>query len=277
MMVELGIVDIREIIRLIKNNYNFDFSNFALTSFKYRLEHIIAKNNLSSPENLYRKLTDDTGFFDTFLFQLMVPSTEMFRDPSFWRWIREEYFAKLEEKNLMNFKIWLPFCVSGGELYSICILLKELNLSNRVKIYATVLSDASEKYIKSGDYPLKGIETSAENYKRYQGSYDFEEYYQLEQYIARRNSSLIQNVEFIKDDLNLNNMPKNIKLILMRNSMIYFTPTYQDQVLKKIHDNLSANGTFIIGLQELIKTNQNSQTLFDALELNESIYKKRIN
>jgi hypothetical protein len=57
-MIELGIVDIREIIRLINKNYNFDFSNFALTSLKYRLEHVIAKNNLTSPESLFRKLSD---------------------------------------------------------------------------------------------------------------------------------------------------------------------------------------------------------------------------
>ena len=66
-MVELGIVDIREIIRLIKSNYDFDFSCFALTSLKYRLEHIIAKNSLSNPESLYRKLTDERDFFDIFL------------------------------------------------------------------------------------------------------------------------------------------------------------------------------------------------------------------
>jgi hypothetical protein len=57
-MVELGIVDIREIIRLIKNNYNYDFSTFALTSLKYRLEYVISKNNLTSPESFFRKLSN---------------------------------------------------------------------------------------------------------------------------------------------------------------------------------------------------------------------------
>jgi chemotaxis protein methyltransferase CheR len=272
-MVELGIVDIREIIRLIKAHFGFDFSHFALTSLKYRLEHIIAKNNLTSPEGLYRKLIDQKDFFDTFLFQLMVPSTEMFRDPSVWRWIREEYFSRLDEMSLMNFKIWLPFCTSGGELYSIAILLKELKLTHRVKVYASVLSNATVQYIKSGEYPTKKIEVSTENYNRFQGDYDFESYYKNDKYTIIRNASLLENIEFIKDDLELKNSPKNVKLILMRNAMIYFNPTYQDIVISKMHDSLSANGIFVIGLKESIGSKQN---LFETVNENEGVFRRRI-
>jgi chemotaxis protein methyltransferase CheR len=276
-MVELGIVDIREIIRLIKNQYNIDFSTFALTSLKYRLEHIIAKNNLTNPENLYRKLTDHPEFFDTFIHQLFVPSTEMFRDPSVWRWLREDYFSKLDDKNVLNFKIWLPYCVSGGELYTVCILLKELDLLNRIKIYATVFSDASLDYIHSGEYPLKKIEISAENYTRFQGAAELQNYYKNEQYSARRETSLIKNVEFIKDDIYFNRAPKNIRLILMRNVMIYFNPAYQENVLLKMHDCLTSNGNLVVGLKELIRQTQNSHSLFETVDIHEGIYKKRLN
>ncbi|MBN1951327.1 MAG: hypothetical protein JW801_08980 [Bacteroidales bacterium] len=275
-MTELGIVDIREIIRLVNNNFQLDLGNFALTSLKYRLEHIIAKNNLVSPEGLYRKLLDQKDFFDTFIHQLLVPSTEMFRDPSVWRWIREEYFGKLDEKSIMNFKIWVPFCISGSELYTLAILIKELNLTHRVKVYASYLSDASLKLVRSGEYPLKKIEVSMENYKRFQGEYDFSDYFRNEKYNAYRNSSLIENVEFIRDNLSLDNHPKNVKLVLMRNAMIYFNPKYQEYVLGKVYDSLSANGTFIIGLQECLAGQQNSITLFEEVVPSESVYKRRI-
>jgi len=274
-MIELGIVDIREIIRLIKNRYDIDFSTFALTSFKYRLEHIIAKNNLTSPENLYRKLTDHREFFDTFIHQLFVPSTEMFRDPSVWRWLREEYFSNMVNEDLINFKIWLPYCVSGGELFTICILLQELKLLNRVKIIATIFSDTSLEFIRSGEYPLKKIEISVENYTRFQGTGEFNDYYKLEQYTARRDASLIKNVEFIKDDINFNKAPRNVKLILMRNVMIYFNPTYQENVLHKMYNTLSGSGNLLVGLKELIKQNQNSHNLFETVDINEGIYKKK--
>ncbi len=275
-MIELGIVDIREIIRLIKAHYDFDFSSCSLTSFKYRLEHVIAKNNLNNAESLFRKLTDEPDFFDTFLHQLCVPSTEMFRDPSVWRWLRESYFPSLDEKHLMNFKIWLPYCVSGGELYSLAILLKEINLLNKVKIFASSFSNESIKNIKAGVYPFKKSEVSVENYRRFQGDTDLSDYFKREKYNVVRDTSLLKNVEFIKDDITFNNAPNNIKLILMRNVMIYFNPAHQEKILQKVHDSLSAYGNLIIGLKEQIKTNHNIHGLFEAVELNESVYKRKI-
>lgn len=275
-MVELGIVDIREIIRLINTSYNYDFSNYSLTSFKYRLENVIAKNNLSSPESLFRKLSDETEFFDKFLHQISVPSSEMFRDPSVWRWLREVFFPSLDEKHLLNYKIWIPYCVSGGELYTLAIVLRELNMLEKVKIYATSFSNESIEVIKSGEYPYKKIEISGENYKRFQGENELSEYYKEEKYRVRRDVSLIKDVEFIKDDINFNNAPKNIKLILLRNVMIYFNPSFQEKLIGEFHGTLSGFGNLIIGLKEKIRINQNAPDFFEALEPNEGVYKKRL-
>jgi chemotaxis protein methyltransferase CheR len=275
-MVELGIVDIREIIRLIKSIYGFDFSNYSLTSFKYRLENVIAKNNLNSPESLFRKLSDQPDFFDKFLHQISVPSSEMFRDPSVWRWLREGFFPSLDEKHLLNFKIWIPYCVSGGELFSLAIVLHELDMLDKVKIFATSFSDESIETIKSGEYPYKKIEISSENYRRFQGECEFTDYYKEEKYRVRRDTNLIKDVEFIKDDINFSNAPKNIKLILLRNVMIYFNPSFQESLLDKLHENLSGFGNLIIGLKEKIRISQNSPNLFDAVEPNEGVYKKRL-
>lgn len=275
-MVELGIVDIREIIRLIKSTQGFDFSTYSLTSLKYRLEKVIAKNSLSSPEALIRKLSDEPGFFDEFMHDVSVPSTEMFRDPSVWRWLREVYFPSLEEKHLLNFKIWLPFCVSGCELYSLTILLREINLLDKVKIIATTYSNKSIEYIRSGEYPLKKIEVSSENYTRYQGENALDDYYTPEKYSVRRDTSLIEGVEFIRDDHEYTRAPKNVKLILMRNVCIYFNPKMQDRIHMKMHETLSGYGNMIIGLKERIKASNTNKPLFDIVEENESVYKKRL-
>lgn len=275
-MVELGIVDIREIIRLVRKKYGFDFSNFALTSLKYRLEKIIGDTNLNSPEGLYRRLSDDPGFFEIFLSRIFVPSTEMFRDPSLWRWLRETYFPGIKEKNLLNFKIWIPYCVSGGELYSLAILLKELNLLDKIKIIASSFSERNLEIIKSGVYPLKKIDVSAENYKRFNGSSYFENYYTRQDFKAVRDISLIRNVEFRIDNINFENAPTNVRLILIRNVMIYFNVKHQDKTIKKMGEAISGSGNLILGLKEEINTNQNTRELFESINPNENVYRKKI-
>jgi chemotaxis protein methyltransferase CheR len=274
-MVDLGIVDIREIIRLIKDRYNYDFSTFALTSLKYRLEYVIAKNNLTSPEGMFRKIGNQPEFFETFLTQVFVPSTEMFRDPSFWRWLRESYFFNMDEKQLSNYKIWIPYCISGGELYTLCIFLKEMNLLDKVKIIATFFSKSSVDLIKSGSYPIKKVEISSENYKRFHGDKELEDYYRQEKFDVKRDSNLIKDVEFIIDNFEYTKAPKNIKLILFRNVMIYFNPTYQDKLLGIMNESLSGNGNLAIGLREQIKLNPGSPS-FEVVNLQECVYKKKL-
>lgn len=275
-MTELGIVDIREIIRIIKKIYDVDFASFALTSFKYNLEKVMSISGLPNSETLLRKLSDEPGYFESFLNDLITPSTEMFRDPSLWRWLREDYFPKLPERSFDNFKIWLPQSVSGAELYTLCILLKEINLLDKVKIMATVYSEKSLNYIKSGNYPTKKIDVSTENYKRFQGQNSLDSYYTANNGEIKRDISLISNVEFIKDDINFNKAPQNVKLILFRNVMIYYNPTMQNTVLDLMHNSLSAAGCLIIGIKEAIRPSNSAAVWFEALNQNEGVYKRKL-
>ncbi len=274
-MVELGIVDIREIIRVIKKVHDVDFSNFALTSFKYSLEKVITKYGLVSTESLYRKISEEPDFFDLFMADIFVPSTEMFRDPSVWRWLREEYFQNVPDRFYDNFKIWVPNCVSGAEIFSLCILLKELNLLSKVKIIASYNSQKNLEYIKSGLYPVKKLEVSIENYTRFKGPNSFSDYYSMVDNKVIRDASLISSVEFIKDDIYFSKAPKNVKLILFRNAMIYYTPSFQTSALQKINNTLSASGTLIIGTKEVIRSG-NSGAGFELISANESIYKRKL-
>jgi hypothetical protein len=43
-----------------------------------------------------------------------------------------------------------------------------------------------------------------------------------------------------------------------------------------MHESLSAYGNLIIGLKEQIIKNHGSRDLFEAVELNESVYKRKI-
>lgn len=273
-MAELGIVDIREIIRIIQKVHNVDFSNYALTSFKYSIEKVMAQNRMSNTENLIRKLNDDSSYFDTFLDDLFVPSTEMFRDPSLWRWLREDFFPNIPERHFDNYKIWTPQNVSGAELYTLCILLKEMGILNKVRIFASINSKKSLENIKSGQYALKKLEISIENYKRFHGNSTFDKYYKLVDGQAIRDPELINSVEFIKDDINFSNAPKNVKLILFRNVMVYYNPSLQTHILDKMYASLSAAGNFITGIKENI--NNAIGTKFEIVNQNESVYKRKV-
>jgi len=275
-MSEIGIVDIREINKTIQNKYNLDFSVFALTSYRLRIERLMNHNNINNVDQLIKKLENNKDFFDDFLYELTVPSTEMFRDPSLWRWLRDDFLPRELEKSQSKFQIWLPNCVSGGELFSLTILLKECNLLNKVHIIASSLTNKSLENIKEGKYDLKKIEISTENYKRFQGKMNLKDYYRLERYHAYFDLSLIENVEFIKQDLYFDNIPENIKLIIFRNNFIYYTPKFQEEVQNKLLKSLLPGGHLIIGIKEKMINNM-YQNEFELINQNENVYRKKLN
>jgi chemotaxis protein methyltransferase CheR len=274
-MTELGIVDIREIIRTLRSVHAYDFSNYALTSFKQRLERLMTLFGMQSAESLMNRIKEDMAFFDTFLYEMSVPSTEMFRDPSVWRWLREEYFPAAMAKSTGSFKIWLPACVSGAELFSLLILLTESGYMDKVHVIASSFSEKGIEVMRQGGYDPKKMEVSEENYKRFNGIKDLSTYYRVDRNSLFRNTSLIEGVEFRKVNINFDNAPLNNKLILFRNNLIYYNPTHQEKVLRVLYESLSVSGCLIAGIRERI-SGVNLGRDFEVVNETESIYRKRM-
>ena len=272
-MTEIGIVDTRNIIKLIQEKYAYDFSDFALTSLKRRLESIIQQRNLKHPELLLSRLNDNPQFFEQMLEDIQVPSTEMFRDPSLWRLLRDELLPRIN-REFPRFKIWLPGSVSGDELYSLCIILKEIDLLDSVNILVTCMSSRSIETIKSGLLRSSKVEVSLENYNRLNGKAKFSDYYSTTNGTAYRDTNLIKNVNFELERIDLENPPCGVRLVLYRNKMIYFNPTLQLKVLKNINSSLSAGGHLVVGIKELLANLYNAND-FILVNPSESIYKKK--
>jgi chemotaxis protein methyltransferase CheR len=268
---EIGIIDYRNIIKAINESYNYDFSDYALTSLKRRIERSIQYHNIKHVDILIERLHDDKLFFDQFLQELAIESTEMFRDPSFWRYLRDELLP-LIFKDIYRPKIWLPFCVSGDELYTLAIVLTEEALVNNTEIIVTCQNDLIIDQIKKGLLRNYKVEVSNDNYTRYQGKGHLSDYYILRGEQAIRDSSLIKNVSFIKQNINFDNSPQDVKLILCRNQLIYYTQSLHDRVLKIFNDSLMTGGYLVLGAREQVGLI--SSKYFRIVNEAESVYKK---
>ena len=268
---EIGILDFRNIIKVIKETYDYDFSDYALISLKRRFELVIQLHNIKDTDSLITKLHEDKSFFQSFLQEIAIESTEMFRDPSLWRYLRDELLP-IMIKEVSKPKIWIPLCVSGDELFTLVILLKEQGWLNLVEIVTSCMNDLIIDHIKSGLFRNYKIEVSEDNYGRYQGKAKLSNYYRISNDQAIRDSSLIKNVNFVKQNINFDNSPRDIKLILCRNQLIYFTQNLHDKTLKIFSDSLIAGGYLILGVKE--QTGHMGASYFRLVNEAESVYRK---
>ena len=120
--MENGSKELNDLILVIKDIYKYNFSDYAMTSFKRRVDRFMQLNKYASVSNLQNDIATNHNLFERFLEELTVNTTEMFRDPSFWMMLKESVIPELFNKKA-KFKIWHAGCSSGEEVYSMTILL----------------------------------------------------------------------------------------------------------------------------------------------------------
>lgn len=268
---EIGIVDYRNVIKYIKDNFNYDFSDYALTSLKRRIEGVISRYGLKQADVLIDRLREDEKFFQIFLKEISVEATEMFRDPSLWRYLRDELLPVILSDNYKP-RVWFPSNVSGDELFSFLIMLKEQDWLDKFDVYASCYSDYSLENIKKGYLKGGKIEVSGENYDRYQGKGKLIEYYRVEGDHAIRDTSLLKNVRFIKQNINFDSSPQDVKLVICRNQLIFFNQGLHDKAIKLFYDNTITGSYIILGAKEQVGLI--SSKYFRVINESESVYKK---
>ncbi|MBS1488178.1 MAG: protein-glutamate O-methyltransferase CheR [Bacteroidetes bacterium] len=248
MVTDIDINDLKRITELIHTKHGYDFRNYAMSSFKRRILRILELKNLTI-ESLLKRLNDSPVFINEFLDELTVNVTEMFRDPGFWRALRDEIIPDIL-LNHQTFNIWHAGCSSGEEVLSMAILLREMGIHNQVTLYATDLDATILEKAKAISYPVKNMEINEKNYIRYEGKWSLRDYCKEENGKVTFDKGLLANVTFRRHDLVLGEVFNKFDLILCRNVMIYFNQALQNEVLKKFHASLFKYGYLAIGSKE---------------------------
>jgi len=248
-MKDIEIADIKKVADVVKSQYDYDFTNYAMSSFKRRIQRIMDMHKFATVDSLVKRIKEDKQFFEDFIVEITVNVTEMFRDPSFWRVLRDDIIPAIM-LNHDKLRIWHAGCSSGEEVFSMAIVLKEMGLLQQATIIATDLDKEILKKAKLGKYTMKNMELNEKNYIRFQGKTSLKDYYKEQNDYAVLDPNLVMNVSFREHDLVKGVVFNKFDLVLCRNVMIYFNQSLQNEVLKKFHESLFKYGYLVIGSKE---------------------------
>lgn len=272
MIQDVEIKELRNIITLVKDMYNYDFGEYAISSFKRRIIRIFEIFKFNTVDELLVKIKTDKVFVEEFVKEVTVNTTEMFRDPTFWRKLRDDILPILSSNT--NIRIWHAACSSGEEVYSMAILLKEMGLYDKAIITASDINEDVIKTAKSGIYPARNMDLNQSNYERYGGKYKLDDYYkEVKDGNVQFDSKLISNVTFKRFDLVLGAPFSKFDIILCRNVMIYFNLELQDRVVAKFSESLFKNAFFAVGQKETIAWCKAAKS-YSTYSIEEKIYRK---
>ena len=272
-MKEIEIAEVRQLTEVVKSTYNYDFGDYALSSFKRRLSRVLEVHSHETIASLTAKVKSDPVHFKEFLAEITVNVTEMFRDPSFWRLLRDDVIPELLKVS-SNLKIWHAGCSSGEEVYSMSILLKEMGILESTKIFASdidheILANAQTRFIKQ-----KSQETNRKNYESYNnGVGGIDQYFTEKDGGYELDASLLKNVSFKEHNLVSDAAFSKFDLILCRNVLIYFNQTLQNKVLKTFNQSLFKGSLLAIGSKESLIWCEDINK-FSVFNNEEKVYKK---
>ena len=263
----------------LRLRYGYDFSGYSEASFDRRLHGVLTKYNQTNLLALLMRALDSKDFFFDLLSHLTINTTEFFRDPSFFKTLREQVVPVL--KTYPTLRIWIAGCSSGEEVLSLAILLQEEGLYSRSTIYATDINPDILKKAQKGIYPASSAQVLTKNYFAAGGTDSPSKYYVAEYDHLIFNQELRENIVYTPHNLATDAVFLEAHLILCRNVMIYFNGPLQDRVFRLFTDSLVYGGFLGIGSKETLSLSDSAaryQTIDDhenIFRLNESLREAR--
>ncbi|REC42808.1 MULTISPECIES: CheR family methyltransferase [unclassified Chryseobacterium] len=253
-MLEPSIIKDEEVEFLIKDVYElygYDFSGYSRASFKRRVNRICLIERFTSFAELRYTLINEPEYLKRFVEEVTVNVTEMFRDPYFFKGLREKILPQLGTYPLI--RIWVAGCSTGEEAYSMAILLKEANLYHKSLIYGTDLNPSVLETARAGVFPLQQMKLYSENYMLSGGKKDFSDYYTANYDSAKFDKSLQEKLILSTHNLVSDSSFNSFQLIICRNVLIYFDRGLQERVFRLFDNSLENLGFLALGAKETIR------------------------
>jgi len=255
----------------IRVEYGYDFTDYSEASVKRRINSFRDSRNIGTIDELGKMILKDEDLFEKFIQEISVTVTEMFRDPPFYKSLRNSVLKRLATYPFI--KIWIAGCATGEEVYSIAILLSEEGLLNRTLIYATDINQKSIQIAKEGLYPLENMKQYTSNYQKAGGKKSFSEYYKAKYNSVLFHKSLKQNIVFAPHNLVIDKSFNEFQLIICRNVLIYFNQKLQNNVVNLFYESLCMFGFLGLGNKESLLFSDKRNN-FEDIDRHEKIFMK---
>jgi chemotaxis protein methyltransferase CheR len=273
--------DIMLFVTTLKSSSGYDFSDYSEKSLKRRLAKALMDNRMDMTR-LIAEIKKNQQFAEKIVKEITVNTTELFRDPAVWQILRYKVLPSLNHLNSIN--IWHAGCSTGQEVYSMMILLNEVGLLDKAKIYGSDINGDVLETAKKGIYKYRFNIGYLDNFDKVlkENPYNYDKYTEIpysKYFEIDKNKDQLKMLPFLsekpvfkKHDLvkDENIFYCKFDIVFCRNVIIYFNYNLQNRVFKLFQNSLYEGGCLVLGMHETILGPQTS-----GFEKKELIYVKK--
>ncbi len=267
---EPGELELDLLLEGIYRAYHYDFRSYARASLRRRIAQALEKLEIPTATALLDRVIHDPEAFARLLPCLTIQVSDLFRDPTYWRTLRERVIPILSTYPFL--RVWIAGCGAGEEAYSMAILLHEEGLLDRTQIYATDIDAQSLRDAEAGIYGVERIRAFSENYFASGGRASLSDYYETAYARASMSADLRQRILFSDHSLATDAAFAEVQLISCRNVLIYFERSLQSRTLGLFIDSLCPRGFVGLGKHESLRFIEGGAS-FEAFARDDNIFR----
>lgn len=250
-------VEVECLLDALYLKWGYDFRGYSRASLRRRVARYVTEEQFTRLVDLQYELIRDRQRCQHFVRGLTINVTDMFRDPGFYKVLREQVVPELKSHPFL--KIWHAGCSTGEEAYSMSILLQEEGLGDRAVIYATDINTRVLEQARKGIYHEKQWTTANENYLASGAKARLSDYVSTGYDRFMMDPVLKKNIVFTQHDLVTDQVFGDMQLVVCRNVLIYFRRELQERVLALFYQSLDMGGFLGLGIKESLGSFENRQ------------------
>ena len=252
--------------------YHYDFRDYATASLRRRLALAMERFGCDTLSALQARVLREPDLFGQMLQYFTVQVSDMFRDPGYFRALREGVMPMLQ--TYPSLKLWVAGCSTGEEVWSLLIVLHECGLLERSIVYATDINAQSLKAAEAGIYPVARAAQFSRNYLQAGGTGSLSDYYTAGYDAIVFDRALKEQVVFADHSLATDNVFSEMHLVSCRNVLIYFGRALQDRAVGLFRDALIPRGFLGLGSKETLRFGAHEHA-FEPWSPEERLYRRR--
>lgn len=256
-------LDLQLFVTAIRNCSSYDFREYSDKSLKRRLAKVLTDYKLDL-QGLIMQIRSNAPFVEQVVKDITVNTTELFRDPQIWQHVKYVLLPKWKTQQTIN--IWHAGCSFGQEVFSMLMMLNEVGVLEKTRVYATDINSDVIAGAKKGIYKYRFNIAYLDNFDKAlkENPFNYEEYFEVpyskyfeidqEKDAIKMNQFLVDKPTFKKHDLvhDGNIFYVKFDLIVCRNVIIYFNYDLQNKIFDLFYNNLYNNGFLWLGMHESI-------------------------
>ncbi len=246
---------LKKILLMLHQTTGGDFSLYKMNTIKRRIVRRMLLYRIKSISEYQKLLNDKVEEVDILYQDLLINVTSFFRETETYKYLKSILLPRLikKKKNNEPLRIWVPACSTGEEVYSIAMMLMELqdNIDGNIpiQIFGTDLSEKAIAKARIGLFTLKDLESISP--KRIQRFFTKSEG-------AYRIVKSIRDLCVFAPHNVLSDPPfSRLDFVSCCNLFIYLDNTAQKKAVRTFHYSLNDNGFLMVGKSESIDLSTN--------------------